>query len=49
MSEPETQTVRNFCQICAAICGIVVDVAGDEVVRVRGDKDHHLLKGCPDR
>jgi len=31
-----------------AICGIVVDVAGDEVVRVRCDKDHHLLKGFPD-
>ncbi len=49
MSEPETQTVRSFCRICTAICGIVVDVAGDEVVRVRGDKDHPLSKGytCP--
>jgi anaerobic selenocysteine-containing dehydrogenase len=49
MSEPETQTIRSFCRICTAICGIVVDVAGDEVVRVRGDKDHPLSKGytCP--
>jgi anaerobic selenocysteine-containing dehydrogenase len=49
MSEPETQTIRSFCRICTAICGIVVEVVGDEVVRVRGDKDHPLSKGytCP--
>ena len=34
------QTVRSFCRICTAVCGILVDVAGDEVVRVRGDQDH---------
>ncbi len=49
MSNLETQSIRSFCRICTAICGIVVDVAGDEVVRVRGDKDHPLSKGytCP--
>jgi len=49
MSDPETQTIQSFCRICTAICGIVVDVVGDEVVRVRGDKDHPLSKGytCP--
>src|ERR1022692_496507 len=49
MSEPETQTIKSFCRICTAICGIVVDVVGDEVVRVRGDKEHPLSKGytCP--
>ncbi len=49
MSELETQAIRSFCRICTAICGIVVDVAGAEVVRVRGDKDHPLSKGytCP--
>jgi anaerobic selenocysteine-containing dehydrogenase len=49
MSEPETQTIRSFCRICTAICGIVVDVVGDEVVRVRGDPDHPLSHGytCP--
>jgi anaerobic selenocysteine-containing dehydrogenase len=31
------------------VCGILVDVSGDEVVRVRGDKDHPLSHGyaCP--
>jgi len=49
MSEPEAKSIRSFCRICTAICGVVVDVVGDEVVRVRGDKDHPLSKGytCP--
>jgi anaerobic selenocysteine-containing dehydrogenase len=47
--ENETRTVRSFCRICTAICGIVVEVAGDRVVRVRGDEDHPLSHGytCP--
>jgi anaerobic selenocysteine-containing dehydrogenase len=46
---PETRTVRSFCRICTAICGILVDVEGDQVVRVRGDRDHPLTHGytCP--
>ena len=30
---------------CTSVCGILVDVAGDEVVRVRGDHDHPLSHG----
>src|SRR5438093_2687619 len=45
MTEPEVRTVRSFCRICTAICGIVVEVAGDEVVRVRGDPEHPLSHG----
>jgi anaerobic selenocysteine-containing dehydrogenase len=43
------RTVRSFCRICTAVCGILVDVAGDEVVRVRGDQDHPFSHGytCP--
>lgn len=43
------RTVRSFCRICTAICGIVVEVDGDRVVKVRGDADHPLSRGytCP--
>ena len=43
------RTVRSFCRICTSVCGILVDVAGDEVVRVRGDHDHPFSHGytCP--
>jgi anaerobic selenocysteine-containing dehydrogenase len=41
----DIRTVPSFCRICTAICGILVDVAGDEVVRVRGDRDHPLSRG----
>ncbi len=40
-----TRSVRSFCRICTAVCGIVVEVAGDQVVRVRGDSEHPLSRG----
>jgi molybdopterin-dependent oxidoreductase iron-sulfur protein len=33
------KTVRSFCRVCTSVCGILVDVDGDDVVRVRGDQD----------
>ena len=45
MTKSETRTVRSFCRVCTAVCGILVDVAGDEVVRVRGDRSHPLSRG----
>ena len=49
------RSVRSFCRLCQAMCGIVVDVevnadGGDErVVRVSGDADHPVSEGytCP--
>ena len=39
------RAVRSFCRVCTSVCGILVDVDGDEVVRVRGDQDHPLSHG----
>jgi anaerobic selenocysteine-containing dehydrogenase len=49
MTDREVRTVRSFCRICTAVCGILVDVSGDEVVRVRGDQEHPFSHGytCP--
>src|SRR5260370_15540049 len=49
MTEREVRTMRSFCRICTAVCGILVDVEGDQVVRVRGDKEHPFSHGytCP--
>jgi anaerobic selenocysteine-containing dehydrogenase len=43
------RTVRSFCRICTSVCGILVDVEGEEIIRVRGDRDHPLSQGytCP--
>jgi anaerobic selenocysteine-containing dehydrogenase len=40
---------RSFCRICNAMCGIIVTLDGERVVRVRGDADHPLSMGytCP--
>jgi anaerobic selenocysteine-containing dehydrogenase len=39
----------SFCRICNAMCGILVMLEGDRVVRVRGDAEHPLSEGytCP--
>jgi anaerobic selenocysteine-containing dehydrogenase len=36
---------RSYCRICAAACGIVVTVDGEQVVRVRGDAEHPVSRG----
>jgi anaerobic selenocysteine-containing dehydrogenase len=36
----DARTVRSFCRVCTSVCGILVDIDGDEVIRVRGDRDH---------
>jgi len=49
MAESATRTERSYCRICTSMCGIVVEVQGDQVLRVRGDRDHPLTHGymCP--
>lgn len=38
-------TVRSFCRVCTSVCGILVDVDGDDVLRVRGDQEHPFSRG----
>jgi anaerobic selenocysteine-containing dehydrogenase len=37
------------CHLCEAICGVVIETEGDEIVSIRGDKDDPLSRGhiCP--
>jgi anaerobic selenocysteine-containing dehydrogenase len=37
--------VVTYCRICPGLCGIVVDVDGDRVVKVSGDPDHPISAG----
>ena len=39
----------SFCRICNAMCGILVTLEGQRVVKVRGDAEHPLSEGytCP--
>ena len=49
MPAEDVRTVRSFCRICTSVCGILVEVDGDVVTRVRGDREHPLSHGytCP--
>jgi len=49
MSDQPIVSKRSYCKICTNQCGVVIDVAGDEIVKVKGDFKHPLSKGytCP--
>src|SRR5215469_4515261 len=43
------RTVHHVCPFCEATCGLAIEVAGDSIVSVRGDKDDPFSRGfiCP--
>jgi anaerobic selenocysteine-containing dehydrogenase len=45
MSGLQTRTERSYCRICTSMCGIVVEVEGERVIRVRGDREHPVTRG----
>ena len=48
MSQP-TEKHYRACHLCEAICGVVIETAGAEVVSIKGDPDDPLSRGhiCP--
>ncbi len=44
-----TDTRFRTCPLCEATCGLAIEVAGDEIVSIRGDADDVLSRGfiCP--
>ena len=45
----DRRTVYRICTLCEATCGIAVEVEGDTIVTIRGDKDDPFSRGyiCP--
>lgn len=45
----ETVTHHRVCHLCEAMCGLLIQTLGDEVVDIRGDRDDPLSRGhvCP--
>ena len=48
VSQP-IETKRTYCRICMVNCGLVLEIAGEQIIKVRGDRDHPLTRGytCP--
>jgi len=40
---------KSYCRICGSACGIVVQLDGQQVLKVRADEDHPVSRGytCP--
>lgn len=40
---------RSYCKICTNQCGVIIDVLGSQIVKVKGDPNHPLSRGytCP--
>lgn len=49
MVPPPIELKRTYCKICMVHCGLIAEVQGDQVLKVRGDRGHPLTKGytCP--
>ena len=49
MSSPERKTHYRACHLCEAICGLVIETEGDDIVSIKGDKNDPLSRGhiCP--
>jgi anaerobic selenocysteine-containing dehydrogenase len=48
-SSTQKRTAYRTCPLCEATCGVALEIEGDRVVRVRGDKDDPFSRGfiCP--
>ena len=49
MSADDVKTQHRVCQLCEAMCGLVIKTTGESVIDIRGDKDDPLSRGhvCP--
>ena len=45
MAADDTREVRTFCRVCEPACGLVAEVAGGEIQKLRPDRDHPVTKG----
>lgn len=41
----ETKTVRTICGYCGTGCGLIVEVADNQIIKIRGDKQAPVNKG----
>jgi formate dehydrogenase len=41
----DTVSISTFCRICEPCCGLIAEVTGDRLVRLRGNPDHALSLG----
>jgi anaerobic selenocysteine-containing dehydrogenase len=46
---PATKTHYRACHLCEAICGLVIETRGTEILTIKGDKNDPLSRGhiCP--
>jgi len=49
MQNSHTTTHYRACNLCEAICGLAIEVCGDEISAIRGDRDDSFSRGhiCP--
>src|SRR5215831_2371969 len=43
------ESKRTYCRVCMVHCGLIADVVGDRIVKIRGDREHPITRGytCP--
>jgi anaerobic selenocysteine-containing dehydrogenase len=45
----DTKTIYRACNLCEAICGLAIEIAGEKIIRIRGDDADPFSRGhiCP--
>ena len=38
-------TKKTFCRVCEPACGLLAEVEGEQLIRLRPDKEHPVSKG----
>lgn len=48
-SSAEATTRRTICRLCAGLCGLILSVEDNRIVKIAGDKSHPVSRGytCP--
>ena len=48
-AETDLEVHHRTCPLCEATCGLEITTRGDQVVRIRGDRDNAFSEGfiCP--
>ena len=49
MASQPIESKRTYCRVCMTQCGLIADVAGEQILKIHGDREHPITQGytCP--
>ena len=49
MADQPVEAKHTYCRVCMSHCGLIAEVAGERILKIRGDREHPITAGytCP--